>query len=403
MVADIKKIFKKLPNKPGIYKFYDKGRRLLYIGKAIDIKKRVKQHFDKAHTQLIDEMITQVARIDFEVTDTAIEALILESNLIQANQPKYNVRAKDDKSFLGIYITSEDFPRVIPARLTNKRLPKGEFFGPYTQALNVRYALKILRKIFRWCSQYPKTGRSCLYYHIGQCSGACAGKISAAEYRKSINGLKLFLRGKKQKLIKQLTINMKQLTRQKKFEKAGKVRDQLFALQHIHDVALALRDEPTPQLRQRGIRVEGYDISNISGTSAVGAMVVFISGRPDPQSYRKFRIKSVSGIDDVAMMVEVIKRRFKHGEWGRPQLIIIDGGVGHYNAVKKFVGSIPLVAIAKGPERKKNDLYFDKLKIENMDFGINLQVLAPQVRDEAHRFAINYHRNLRSKLTLLKP
>lgn len=399
----LKKLFVKLPSKPGVYKFYDENREFLYIGKAVDIKKRVRQHFDKPHNLLVDGMLAKVARVDFEVTDTVIEALILESNLIQAHQPYYNTRAKDDKSFLGVYITNENFSRVIPARLTAKRLPKGEFFGPYTSALNVRQALKILRKIFKWCNQFPKAGRACLYYHIGQCSGPCAGKIKAQEYRKSMNGLKLFLRGKKKELVKQLSRDMRQATRYKKFEEAARYRDQLIALQHIRDVALVLRNELSVPNSQFPNRIEGYDVSNISGTSAVASMVVFTNGKPDSSHYRKFRIKSVVGIDDVGMMIEAIRRRLKHLEWDRPNLIIIDGGVGHYNAVKKLVGSIPLLAIAKGPTRKKSDLILDQLVTRNPKLSeLDLTLLSTQVRDEAHRFAINYHRQLRRKLTLPK-
>lgn len=397
----VKSLIVGLPNKPGVYKFYDKAGELLYIGKAVDIKKRVRQHFDRPHSHLLDSIIAQVAQIEYETTDTVIEALILESNLIQAYQPKYNVRAKDDKTFLGIYITDEDFPRVFPVRITNKRLPKGEFFGPFTSAVTVRQALKILRRIFPWCNDKFKR-RPCLYYHLKQCPGPCAGAISMDEYRKIINRLKMFLRGKKKEVTTEIKKEMKLSSRKQDFENAARLRDQKYALEHIRDINLYFKDE-VRDFRVHHFRVEGYDISDVFGTSSVGAMVVFINGKPDSSKYRKFRIRTVKGIDDVAMMIEMIKRRLKHTEWPAPNLIIVDGGVGHYNAVKKLVGSIPLVAIAKGPTRKKSDLFYDVGQLSDVRGQVSdLQLLATQVRDEAHRFAIQYHRQLKRKLTIPK-
>lgn len=398
-----KNIFNRLPNRIGVYKFFGGGGKLLYIGKAVDIKKRVKQHFDRPHDDRIQDMLSRIVKVEYDLTDTVVEALILESLLIRKLQPKYNIRAKDDKTFLGIYITKEKFPRVFPARPTAKNLPKGTFYGPYTQAGQVRQALKILRRIFPWCndksSNTAQTGRPCFYFHLKLCPGPCAAKISPKEYQANINRLKLFLRGRKKDIIKEIKKEMWRASQKKQFENAAMARNQLYALEHIRDVALILKDEKISIINsQLSIRVEGYDISNISGKFAVGAMIVYQNGKPNKSEYRMFKIRTVSSIDDVAMMVEVVKRRLKHSEWPRPSIIIIDGGVGHYNAVKTLVGDIPLVAAAKGPDRKKADIY-----PKNFQFSIsNFQFpdIVRNVRDEAHRFAIKYHRRLRSKSLL---
>ncbi|MFY9484828.1 MAG: GIY-YIG nuclease family protein [Patescibacteria group bacterium] len=392
------KIFKGLPNKPGVYKFYDSAGELLYIGKAIDLKKRVKQHFERPHSSGIEQMLTQVARVAHQKTASNIEALILESELVTALKPKYNVKLQDDKTFLGVYITSEPFPRIFPARITNKKLPKGTFYGPFTSAKTLRLALKIIRRIFPYCSN-PSGGRPCLYYHLKQCPGPCAGAISSADYRRIIGNLKLFLSGKRVALMRQLKRDIKQFAKLHEYEQAARARDSLQALQHIRDVNLAF-EEPTYEVGNlRGSRVEAYDVSNVSGKFAVGVMVVgLIQGKRltlQSAEYRTFTIKTVAGIDDVAMMRETVMRRLCHDEWPRPELIIVDGGKGHYRAVVPLIAQtqIKLIACAKGPTRKKTDLYFEETQLGDWAGMLPvLRLFCGKLIAEAHRFAINRYR-----------
>jgi excinuclease ABC subunit C len=421
----LNKILTKLPRSPGVYFFYGPKKELLYIGKATDLRSRVNSYFQKNSSidqRLIESFIDQVETIKWQVTDSTLEALILESNLISQLQPKFNIDARDDKTFLGIYITHEDFPRIFPARITNKKLPEGEFFGPYTSAMKVKQALKILRRIFPWCNERIKLRRACLYYHLKLCPGPCVGAINQPDYQQTINHLKLFLRGQKKQLIKDLKRQMHDAAKTKNFEQAARLRDEFNALQHIHDITLQLTNQVIQLTRQQPwrLKIEGYDISNISGHWAVGSMVTFVDGRPAKDFYRRFKIRTIAGVDDVGMMEEVIKRRLEHAGiknhelrimdkipkiqdyWPLPDLMLIDGGVGHYHAVKKVLDQnkikLYLLAIAKGQKRKNADLFGNLADIKKYQ---PLLPMLMQVRDEAHRFAISYHRKVRSKSLII--
>ncbi|MDO8515707.1 MAG: UvrB/UvrC motif-containing protein, partial [bacterium] len=378
-------------------------------------------------------------------TDTAIEALILESALIKKLTPPFNVREKDDKSFLYVMITKEKFPRVLLTRGDKRLAPSltehhgarsarereersvrfSAGYGPFTSAANIRYALKILRRIFPWnihtfvdsdkfvVSHRSSQRRPCFDYQIGLCPGTCIGTITRADYMNIIRNLVLFFEGKKKKVIASFTKEMKEASKRLEFEKAASFRRRIFALQHIEDTAL-INDSEVGQLlkvnSQLSFRIEGYDISNISGDSAVGSMVVFIDGAPDRNEYRKFKIKTISGPDDTGMLEEVFRRRFKHipsagarlpdGQgWALPDLILVDGGVGQINAAKKILKEynlkIPLIGMVKGPDRKRTDI------IGFIPKETNLKILI-RVRDEAHRFAIAYHKKVRGRKFLGK-
>lgn len=393
-----------LPESPGVYLMKDAQARVLYVGKAGNLRRRVTSYFTKAHDARIEARIAAVRRIDYEVTDTAIEALIREAALIKKLSPPYNVREKDDKSFLYVEITKETFPRVLLVRGQNllkrkegKRLAlsRAEGFGPFTSAASIREALRILRRLFPWSTHPPeKLGsftRPCFEYEIGLCPGTCISAVSRAEYAKNIKNLERFFGGKKEMIVRALNKEMQVASAHRAFEKAEKLRRRLFALRHIQDVALIGHAEFRGTER-RGMRIEGYDISNISGTSAVGSMVVFESDKPNKEEYRKFRIRSVCGIDDIRMLREVLERRFRN-TWPLPWVIIVDGGVGQVNAARAVVRSagygIPVIGIAKGPERKRNDI------VGVLPRGLKMNVVV-RVRDEAHRFAIGYHKKLRS-------
>jgi excinuclease ABC subunit C len=396
------KLYAGLPEAPGVYLMKDRRGRVLYIGKAGNLRRRVSSYFCRPHDSRIQKMVSLVKGVDFRRTDTAIEALILEAKLIKKLAPPFNVREKDDKSFLFVEITREDFPRVLLVR--GKQKPSGERFGPFTSAGDIRAALRILRRIFPW-STHPSVSkatsrgkenkRPCFDYEIGLCPGTCVGLAERKEYLKNIRNLKLFFKGKKERILRQLEKEMAAAAKNLNFERAEKLKRQIFALKHIQDIAL-IKDgaqAPDPHLPLSRFRIEGYDISNISGTSAVGAMAVFSRGKPDKNEYRRFKIQSVIGSNDVAMLQEVIRRRFKN-PWPLPNLILVDGGKAQVNAVKIVLAEtglkIPVVGIAKGVKRKRTDV------LGKIPPGVDLKTLV-RLRDEAHRFAIAYHKKLRSK------
>lgn len=398
---------KKISSSPGVYIFKDKSGKILYIGKATNLKSRVFSYFNKeAEGRPVQYAIKQIAKIETIETGSVLEALILESNLIKKNQPKYNVDLKDDKSFSYAFITKEKFPRVVILRKTeldkNKNVIK-YVFGPYTSKKQLEIALKIIRKIFPYHSNKQQTEKGCLDYQIGLCPGPYAGAISKSDYLKNILNIKMILEGKKKNLIKKLEKEMKNFSKKHEFEKAGEIRNKIFALQHIRDIALISREEDIPNTKYQipNTRIEAYDISNISGQYAVGSMVVFKNNEPDKSQYRKFKIKTIQGTDDVGMMREVLTRRFSN-DWPKPDIILLDGGQGHLNmgadVLKSFKLNIPIVAVAKGPERKN-------LELRSMNYELNEEIrsviknklLIKRIMDEAHRFAISYHKKVRRR------
>ncbi len=374
----------------------DAAGKILYIGKAVNVRRRVSSYFTRPHDARIEGLVREIKTIDFKKTDTGIEALILESELIKKHQPPFNIKEKDDKSFLYVEMTGERFPRIFLARGKDK--PNGKRYGPFTSASSIREALRIIRKIFPYAThpepKKPQT-RACFDYQIGLCPGTCIGAISRKDYLKNIKNIELFFGGKKERIIKNLEREMKTASKALDFERAGELKRQLFALQHIQDVAVISDDKiqnPNDKFKKT-TRIEGYDISNISGASAVGSMVVFTNNEPDKKEYRKFKIKTVFQPNDFGMLQEVLERRLKNN-WPLPDLFLIDGGRGQVSAVRGILGKagikIPVIGIVKGPERKRNDI------IGKIPSFTDLQTLI-KVRDEAHRFAITYHKKVRSR------
>ncbi len=390
---DQQKFYKNLPDTPGVYLMRGKKNKLLYVGKAANLRRRVSSYFLRPQETRLEKLVVEIRKVEYRETVSALEALVLESQLIKKYQPPFNIKEKDNRSFLFVEITKEKFPRVRLVRGTE--LVAGERFGPFVSAASIREALRLLRRIFPWHTHPPETlgkaKRPCLDAQIGLCPGICAGAIARPEYLKTIRHLKMVLGGKTSTLKKSLIQEMKLAAKTKKFELAGKFRRQLFALEHLQDSAL-IREEREGDTS--GFRIEGYDISNISGESAVGSLVVFVGGEAKKSEYKKFRIKTVQGANDFAMLQEVLRRRLNHPEWPRPDLILVDGGVGQVSAVKEVFRekkiNIPLVGLAKGSERKRNDL------IGTLPKGVKLEVLI-RVRDEAHRFAVAYHQKVRSR------
>jgi len=417
-MPDFKEKIQKFPDSPGIYLFYSAAHELIYVGKATSLKDRVKSYFQKRlkTTRPIEEMIHEVRDIKCRQTDSVLEAVILESLYIKKYQPIYNVQGKDDKSWNYISISRDPYPVVATIREHDLKLLKTEggieykrikyLFGPYPH-LNSRATLKTLRQIFLFSTCKPGQTRPCLYYEMKQCLGVCVGEIGPEDYReKVIKPLVMFLRGKKKRLVRDWEKQMEQAAGEERFEDAARLRNQIRSLRHVQDMAMInesfVESEAELSSITRYSRIEGYDISNLGTTDKVGSMVVFRNGNPEKSSYRKFNIKTVSGQSDVDCLAEVLERRFNRNDWGTPDLILIDGGKPQVNKAKEILSkrnlSMPVVGIAKGPERKRNDFFLVPFEENQIEFTAWAKVnknLLIAVRDEAHRFAIAFNRSKR--------
>jgi excinuclease ABC subunit C len=395
-----------MPDAPGVYLMRDSRRRIIYIGKANSLRKRLRSYLSRDLSDKGVVMMSNVCDIEYRLTQTESLALLLEASLIHQHKPKYNVSLRDDKSFPMVKITNEEFPAICITR--KKQADGGQYFGPYTSASMLREALKIIRRNFpyRSCKQLPK--QACMYYRIGLSPAPCAGKINKKEYAKTIENISLILRGRVDDLIRKLTKEMSSKSKQQEFEHAAKIRDQIEALgaigkaqagpaslDELEDLKKLLKLNKLPE------RIEAFDISNIRGEQATGSMVSFYRGIADKNNYRRFRIKTVSGIDDYKMLSEVVRRRYirlKNEQSPLPDLILIDGGKAHLLTAKKELENlglrVPLVSIAKEQEN---------IYTQNCSSPIRLNLDTPalnlirRVRDEAHRFAVSYHRILRRK------
>ncbi|MFA5792180.1 MAG: GIY-YIG nuclease family protein, partial [Candidatus Paceibacterota bacterium] len=417
----------KLPDSPGVY-FFRKGNKILYIGKATSLKDRVKSYFanDLIATRgpLLVDMVFNADKIAFEQTDSVLEALILEAELIKKYQPKYNTKEKDNKSFNYIVLTKEKFPRVLIERGRNlEMIEDKEFkiqnkFGPFTNNTQLKEAVKIIRKIFPFRDRcltfialdthstirtrsrsYRAMGKPCFNYQIGLCPGVCVGLITEKEYSKIIKNIKLFFEGKKKQIIKKLEKEMLAFAKAREFEKADKIKRTIFALNHIQDVAL-IKNESLSGKRlnfdeEKDLRIEAYDVAHISGEANVGVMVVLENGEPAKNEYRKFKIKE-SKQNDVAGLKEILKRRLTHGEWSFPQIIVVDGGKAQIRiareVLKKFDLDIHVVSVLKNEFHKPKAVLGEKIISSKYSDQILL------ANSEAHRFAIKYHRSLRDKV-----
>ncbi|MBU1871713.1 MAG: GIY-YIG nuclease family protein [Candidatus Omnitrophica bacterium] len=412
-----------IPGACGVYIFKDKKGGILYIGKANSLKKRVRYYFTRPLPSKIEVMASKIESIEYIVTKTEKQARIKEAELIRENLPVYNTLFRDDKTFPLICISKEKFPIVWVARSTSKRFRYSKFrcFGPYPDAGLLRSALKSIRHIFGFRSCWRMPAEACLYYRLLLCPAPCIGKISARKYNENISNIILFLQEKRHDLIKKLTASMHDLSSGMKFEEAARLRDQIQALSSIsteENPALSNAFRESLDLKKclglkfRPKRIEAFDVSNISGSSACACMVSFYEGRPDKNNYRRFRIKSVSGIDDYRMLEEAVARRYrrlKEEKLPLPDLIIVDGGKGQLAIVGKKLQALglklPLISIAKPPRSAVISKRRQKEKVFILGRSVRLKIkedspsmlFIRRIRDEAHRFAVAYYHILRRK------
>ncbi len=427
---------KQLPKEPGVYFHKNRDGEIIYIGKAARLSNRVRHYFQNSRYRdpKTDALVAEVADIEWTQTDTELDALFLEAELIRRYQPKYNILLRDDKSLSYVRINyNDEHPTVT---LTRRPLDDGaKYFGPFASAFVVRRALKLLRKAFPYSthtSSVPK--RACLHVQIGLCPGLEVGAMSIEEYRENLQKLMRYLRGERTALIRQLELDMKHAAKAQEFEQAAQLRNQLLILQRLSNEIVFSDKESLDISKDKGlveladllglkqlpVRIEGFDISHMQGTDTVASMVVFTRGIPDKTSYRKFKMQ-LPGNDDFAHMHEVIKRRFRPSnqkQWGTPSLCIIDGGKGQLSAALKARDAlevdIPMVGLAKRHEEivVHNELSGVSVDESNpnvsagelyttimLDSRSHAVKLLQRIRDESHRFAVSYHTVLKRQRT----
>ncbi len=411
---EFKRISDALPESPGVYFFVGSDKTILYIGKATSLRDRVASYFSKdlifSRSPLITQMVAEAVTIDFQTTDSVLEALILEANLIKKHQPRYNTKEKDNKSFNYVVITDEDFPRVLLVRGRDLELKAGDYklqarFGPFPHGAALKEGMKIIRKIFPWrdnkCKPFDELkdkskARPCFSRQIGLCPGVCTGEISKKEYRDIVRNIILFFEGKKKMLVTKLEKEMVTHARVQEFEKATRVKRTLFGLTHIQDIALLKREfgkTASGDVGKFTSRIEAYDVAHMAGKSVVGVMVVLEDSEVKKSDYRKFKIKENPGVDDTGALREVLVRRLNHAEWPLPTLIVVDGAVAQVNVAEGVLKerglTIPVIGVVKNEQHKPERFLGDSVLIEKHKDQILL------ANSEAHRFAIGYHRQIR--------
>lgn len=422
---------KEFPHKPGVYLMKDSTGRVIYIGKAKDLRNRAGSYFLKAAAveRRTADLVREICDIDYIECDSEVDALLAESRLIKDIQPKYNQDLKDDKSFpyLEIFIR-EDFPRVEFTRVPQDRGTK--LYGPFASAGSLRGAIAVLQKVFKFrtCSldidaddDRWRWFRPCLLASIDQCTAPCNMRISKEEYRKDIERLRMFLDGNKKKLLNEMRAEMTEAAKNRNFEKAGRLRDEIRALETLDDRGeLDTHEQPEvfyidPKKGLAGLKkvlgldktprtIEGVDIAHLQGGETVASLVQFIDGLPFKPGYKRFKIRSVTGIDDFASIHEVVARRFKRlSDEGSlfPDILLIDGGKGQLNAGLAAFRALEIepptiISLAK----REEEIYIpgaeEPLRLSRHAYALRL---LQYVRDEAHRFAQHYHHMLRRKTT----
>ncbi|HVI69842.1 MAG TPA: excinuclease ABC subunit UvrC, partial [Magnetospirillaceae bacterium] len=425
---------KTLPGSPGVYFHKNARGDIIYVGKAAVLKNRVRQYFQDSRVRDVktDVLVGEIADTDWIVVESEIDALFLESEMVKRYKPRYNILLQDDKSQLFVRIPmNEPYPAI---SFTRQPLDDGaDYFGPYYNGFAVKKALRFLRKAFPYSTHTSMPNRLCLQYHLGLCPGVEAQKISSNEYKKTLRKLTMYLKGERVKLVAGLQAEMNVAAKQQEYERAAKLRNQIYNLKQLQkqilfsdrefmdiskDQALSglskLLTIPVPR------RIEGYDISHMQGTNNVASMVVATNGLADKAEYRKFRMR-IPGNNDFAHMNEVILRRFSgdHLDWPKPDLLLIDGGKGQLGAALDALESrgvkIPAVGLAKRLEeivvhKTRSGVILDKSAYpeafitENEDFYVvllpkdsHIVKLVQRIRDESHRFAVSYHTVLKRK------
>ena len=430
--TDVRARVRSLPTTAGVYLMKDALGRVIYVGKAVNLRSRVSSYFNSkaAFDRRICDLVPEIRDVDYIGCDSEVEALLLEARLIKDIRPRFNSELKDDKTFPYLQITTrEDFPRI---EFTRKPRSRGvKLYGPFTSAKRLRGAISVLQRIFRFrtCSLDIAEGeerwrwfRPCLLASIGQCTAPCNLRISKEDYRRDIRRLRMVLAGKKGKLLEELKSEMLAASQELRFERAARIRDEITALETLN-LRGNLKDHEQPEVfpidpkkGMRGLmkslnldklprRIEGIDIAHLQGGETVASLVSFLDGLPFKHGYKRFKIKSVDGIDDFGSIREVVSRRFsrlrEEGE-SFPDLLLIDGGKGQLSAALDAFRLLkitppPILSLAKRDEEIFRPGESEPIRLSKHAYALRL---LQYVRDEAHRFAQHYHHLLRRKSSL---
>jgi excinuclease ABC subunit C len=434
----IRKRIATFPKTPGVYLMKDGEGRVLYVGKAKDLRSRVSSYFQPSADLLntrgpdICRMVENVVDIDFIECDTEVDALLKENRLIKDIQPPHNERLKDDKTFPYLEITTrDDFPAVYVTRMP--RLKGSKLYGPFTSPSAIRDAVNALQKVFKFrtCKLEISEGdesrryfRPCLLHAINQCAAPCAALTSKEEYKRDINRLKRFLSSKRSTVLRQMTREMEAAAEGLRFEEAGKLRDRIKAIKALElsgDVSEDVQPEVFYVDPRKGLEkladllgleapprsMESIDIAHLQGAEMVGSLICFIDGKPFKNGYRRFKIDAVEGIDDYAAIREVIRRRYRYAAEGEelyPDVILIDGGLGQLHAGLEAFSDMNIrppmvISLAKREEEIYIQARHVPVRLPRNNEALRLM---QQMRDEAHRFAQHYHHMLRKKKTFEK-
>jgi len=379
-----------VPDKPGVY-FFRKDKTILYIGKATSLRDRVKSYFSKdiivTRGSHILDMTVKADRVEWQETDSVLESLILEANLIKKFKPKYNTKEKDNKSFNYVCITKEKLPKIliVRGRGMDKKL-YSKVYGPFPNGQQLKEAMKIIRRIFPYFDNDSlKRNNREFYKQIGL--------IPEKEFQENIKNIKLLFEGKKKSIVINLKAKMAAFSKSKDFENAARIRDQIYALNHINDISLIKEEiygSPTSIFR-----IEAYDVAHMGGKNMVGVMTVVENGEVNKSEYKKFIIRTQSDANDTGALEEVLSRRLRHTEWGLPSLIVVDGSTAQVNVAKRVLSryqfEIPIVGVVK------DDKHRPKVIIGNEEI---IKIYKKQIllaNSESHRFAITFHKQKRNK------
>ncbi len=397
---------KKLPDAPGVYFFLGARKEILYIGKATSLQNRVRSYFAtdlrEKRSQLIEKMVADAKTVEWTVTDSVLEALILETNLIRTHKPRYNTISKDDKSYNHLVITKEEWPRVLVVRgkdLTEKFVDDEIMyeFGPFPSGTLFREALKIVRRLFKFYDTARPLGEEKSKVTKGKIDfnrqiGLYPKEVDKKEYQKTIRHIKLFFEGKKERIIKELEKDMMAAAKREAFEQAAILKKKIFALQHIQDVSL-IKDDTRMYRDEKTVRLEAYDVAHLQGEDMVGVMTVVERGEPKKSEYRKFKIKTVSKSNDVAALREMLERRLEHTDWPYPQIIVVDGSTAQKNAAERVLHKagvvIPVVGVVKDDRHRPIRVVAPVKLRQQYENDILL------ANAESHRFAVGFHRERR--------
>ncbi len=404
-----------LPEYPGVYFFLSQEYEILYIGKATSLRDRVKSYFvqDMLETRgpKIELMMKSIAHIGYRKSDSVLEALLLESELIKKVQPLYNTSSKDDKSYNQVVITKEVYPRVLVVR--SRDIAQGKFteairhsFGPFPDGSGLREAMKIVRKLFPYrdkCTPYEELSekaklkaRPCFSAQIGLCPGVCVGAIAAKEYQGILRHIRLMFQGKKSMILADLEKAMTKAAKELRFEEAQEIKKVLFGLKHIEDIALVKNDLAEEERH----RIEAFDVAHLQGESAVGVMTVVQNSHPQVSEYRQFKLRAKHNGNDLTALEEILRRRFTHPEWPFPEVVVVDGSDVHIRVAEKVLSemgiTIPVISVVKDERHRPREVKGPIALAERFKKEAFL------VNSEAHRFAITFHRKRSRKAFLSK-